>query len=178
MKNIKSKIEVAANLSIIAVAVMLCVVLVKSYVISVPAGQTTGEPATAEKRVKRGDTITVSGVDWQKNGKTLLLALSTTCHFCTQSGPFYQRLAKEHGGAKLVALVPQSTEEGQSYLKRLRVEVDEVRQASLAGIGVNGTPTLILVDGNGVIADVWVGALTPDREDEVVGRLGAETASK
>jgi hypothetical protein len=37
-----------------------------------------------------------------------LLALSTTCHFCTQSGPFYQRVVKEHGDAQLVVLVLQA----------------------------------------------------------------------
>lgn len=178
MKDIKGKVEVAANLSIIVVAVLLCVVLVKSYVIPAPAQQAAGEPAGTRGVIKRGDAVAVSGVDWQKNGKTLLLVLSTTCHFCTQSGPFYQRLVKEHGDAKLVALVPQLASEGQSYLKKLGVEVDDVRQASLGGLGVSGTPTLILVDGKGVAADVWMGALPPNKENEVVSRLSVERASK
>lgn len=178
MENIKGKIEVAANLSIIVVGLLLCVVLVKSYVIPAPARQSVGEPAGTRGIIKSGDAVAVSGVDWEKNGKTLLLVLSTTCHFCTQSGPFYQRLVKEHGDAKLVALVPQSADEGQSYLKGLGVEVDDVRQASLGDLGVSGTPTLILVDGKGLAADVWVGALTPNRENEVVSRLSTERASR
>ncbi|HEX7318585.1 MAG TPA: thioredoxin family protein [Pyrinomonadaceae bacterium] len=179
MENIKGKIEVAANVAIIVVAVLLCVVLLKSYVIPAPAArQSVGGPAGTRGIIKSGDAVAVSGVDWEKNGKTLLLVLSTTCHFCTQSGPFYQRLVKEHGDAKLVGLVPQSASEGQSYLKGLGVEVDDVRQASLGDLGVSGTPTLILVDGKGVAADIWVGALSPNRENEVVSRLSTERASR
>ena len=178
MKNIKGKIEVTANLSIIVVALLLCVVLVKSYIVPAPIRQPTAEPANMGTGIKRGDAAPVSGIDWQKNGKTLLMVLSTTCHFCTKSSPFYQRLVKEHGDARLVALVPQSADEGQSYLRRLRVEVDDVRQASLGDIGVRGTPTLILVDGGGAVADVWVGALTPDKENEVISRLRTERAGK
>ena len=44
MKNIKGTIEVAANLSIIAVAVLLCVVLVKSYIPPAPETQFAGTP--------------------------------------------------------------------------------------------------------------------------------------
>lgn len=178
MKNIKGTIEVVANLSIIAVAVLFCVVLVKSYVLPAPVPQFADSTPEISKGIKRGDAITLPEIDWQKNGKTLLMALSTTCHFCTKSGPFYQRLAKEHGDARLVALVPQSTEEGQSYLRQLHVDVDDVRQASLGQLGVSGTPTLILVNGSGVVDDVWVGALAPDKENEVIGRLGAERASR
>lgn len=183
MNNIKGKLEVAANLSIITAAALLCVVLMKSYVIQTPVSrapvrQSAENPAGARRGIKRGDAVALPGIDWRKNGKTLLVVLSTTCHFCTQSGPFYQRLVKEHGDARLVALVPQTADEGQSYLKRLKVDIDDVRQASLERLGVSGTPTLVFVDANGVVADAWVGALTPDNEEAVMSRLGAERASK
>jgi hypothetical protein len=38
-------------------------------------------------------------------------------------------------------------------------------------LGVRGTPTLILVDGSGTVADVWVGALPSNQENEVISRL-------
>jgi hypothetical protein len=177
MKNLKGKIEVAANLSIIAVAVLLCIVLVKSYIIPAPAQNEAVAPVEAKKIIKRGESVTLSGIDWQKNGKTLLLALSTTCHFCTQSGPFYQRVVKEHGDTQLIVLFPQAAEEGQAYLKTLDVNIDDVRQVSLDDLGLNGTPTLILVDSGGSVADVWVGALPSNKENEVISRLQTEHAS-
>lgn len=177
MKNLKDKIELTANLSIIAVAVLLSIVLVKSYIIPAPVQNSAAAPTEARKTTKRGDPVTLSGVDWQKNGKTLLLALSTTCHFCTQSGPFYQRIVKEHGNAQLVALVPQAEDAGRNYLKKLGVSIDDVRQVSLDSLGLSGTPTLILVDSSGSVTDVWIGALSPNKENEVVSRLQAERAS-
>lgn len=160
------------------VAVLLCVVLVKSYVIPAPAQQAAGEPAGTRGAIKRGDAVAVSGVDWQKNGKTLLLALFTACHFCTESGPFYQRIVRERGVTRLVALVPQAEEEGRAYLRGLGVGIDEVRHVGFRDMGLTGTPTLLLMDEKGVVSDVWVGALPPNKEAEVISRLRPEQASK
>ena len=171
-------IETSANVAILIISILLCVVLVRFYLAPASAPNPAGGPTEISAGVKRGDAISVTGIDWRKNGKTLLLALSTTCHFCTRSGPFYQRLAKEHGDARLVALVPQPVEEGRAYMERLHVEVDDVRETQLGDLGVSGTPTLILVDGEGVASEVWVGALSPDKEEEVVSRLRAERASR
>lgn len=177
MKNLQGKIEVAANLSIIAVAILLCVVFVKSYIIPkaaiIPASAQSSAAVPMEARTitQRGEQVRLAGVDWKTNGKTLLLALSTTCHFCTQSGPFYQRVVKEHGDAQLVVLVPQAVEEGQAYLKRLGVSIDDVRQVPFDDLGLQGTPTLVLVDSNGSVVDAWVGALSPSKENDVISRL-------
>ena len=87
-------------------------------------------------------------------------------------------MVREHGDTQLVALVPQAAEEGQAYLRRLGVDVDDVRQVSLGSMGLSGTPTLILVDGDGVVSDVWVGALTTDKESEVISQLRPERVSR
>lgn len=177
MKNIAGRVEVIANLSIIAVAVLLCAVLVKPYVIPASVPNEVGESAKVNREIRRGDKVAVSGIDWQKSPKTLLLALSTACHFCTESSPFYQRIVKERGSTRLIALVPQAEEEGHTYLRNLGVGIDEVMQVPFRGMGLTGTPTLLLVDGNGVVSDVWIGALPPSKEDEVISRLRPEQAS-
>lgn len=181
MKNFRGKIELAANLSIIVVAALSCVVLVKSYLApaTVPASdhQPAAAPAETRKMIQRGDPVNLPGVDWQKNERTLLLALSTTCRFCAQSAPFYQRVVKEHGDTKLIALVPQGTAEGHAYLRSLGVDISEVRAVQLGDLGLSGTPTLILADSSGTVADVWVGALPLNKQNEVLNRLRAERAS-
>ena len=177
MKDLKGKIELAANLSVLVVAALVCVVLVKSYLVPAaappPERQVAAAPAQARKVVQRGDPVGLPGMDWQRNGQTLLLALSTTCHYCTRSGPFYRRVVKERGGTQLVALLPQGADEGQAYLRELGVDIADVRNVSLGELGLSGTPTLVLVDGGGRVADVWVGALPPDKQDEVLNRLRA-----
>jgi len=101
------------------------------------------------------------------------MALSTQCHFCTESPPFYQRVTKvdpKIPNLRLVAVFPQSTSESESYLKNLDVRVDDVKQ-SPSLLGVRGTPTLILTDEQGAVVQSWYGKLSSTQEQEVLARL-------
>ena len=100
-----------------------------------------------------------------------MLAISSTCHFCSDSAPFYKTLLQNKKDTRVVAVLPQSVEEGKSYLQRLGVSVDEVRQLPLNKIGVHGTPTLILIDTSGSVKNSWVGKLPTEKEADVVKHL-------
>jgi thioredoxin-related protein len=167
--SLSRRLEVAANVAIIVVAVLVCFVVVKTYLLggSAKPQQQAQAPATGSK-------ISVSDVDWGKNGRTLVLVLQKGCHFCAESAPFYQRLVRDtvgREGPRLVAVLPQQVEEGRQYLNDLGVLIDQVRQAPPNDLGVRGTPTLLLVDSSGAVTDSWVGKLPPDKEDEVLHRL-------
>ncbi len=168
MRSLVKRIELVANLAIIVVAIMLGVVLVKTYRRS-SAAQTTATAA-----VRPGTKLSLPGVDWKANGRTLVMALSTQCHFCSESAQFYQRVAQERtraGSLRLVAVLPQPVDESQQYLKELGVTVDDVKQLRLDSIGVNGTPTLIMANSEGIVADSWRGKLSDEKELEVIARL-------
>jgi len=111
-----------------------------------------------------------------RDGRTLLLALSTGCHFCTDSAPFYQRVSQEHGDTHLVAVFPQEASDGEQYLSKLGIQVDEVKQASFVELGITGTPTLALIDNSGKVLKIWEGALSPENENEVLRRLKEDMA--
>jgi thiol-disulfide isomerase/thioredoxin len=173
MNNWTRKIEILANIAILVVAVLLGVVLVKKYLL------TGDRPETAPKIVA-GTKMTLPGVDWSKNGQTLMVVLQKGCHFCTESAPFYQRLVKEtaeRGGVHLVAVLPQEVPEAKKYLEEIKVPIDEVRQASPTALGVAGTPTLILVNEAGVVVDVWEGRLPASEESKVLNRLQGKTVA-
>lgn len=125
----------------------------------------------ADNLIQPGTKLSLEGIDWAKNGQTLLMAVSNKCHFCSESAPFYQQLARQHGKARLVAVLPQPVEDGKKYLEGTNVAVDDVRQAPLTALGIRGTPTLILVDNNGVAINSWVGKLAPGKEEEVLSSL-------
>lgn len=179
-ENTQKRIQVTANLAIIITALLLCAVLGKSL-ISKP--EATGVEATAKDQalssanrppkthILPGTKLSVTGVDWAKNGQTLLVAVSNKCHFCTESAPFYQRLARQHVKTKLVAILPQPVDEGRKYLASMNVNVDEIHQAALTQIGIRGTPTLILLDSSGAVVQSWRGRLTPDKEAEVLATV-------
>ena len=178
-------IQVTANIAIIITALVLCAVLIKTYIIAKPAPSdatlvrgnspsvganvTSGRQAGAQ--IQAGTKLSLTGIDWAKNGQTLLLAVSATCHYCSESAPFYQHLGRDHGKTQLVALFPQPISEGKKYLDSLNVTVDDIKQARLSSFGVKGTPTLILVDGSGVVKNSWLGKLDADEETEVVNSL-------
>lgn len=171
-------LEVSANVAIIIVAVLLVVVLVRHQLL--PGAQTQATAPQPHVMAAAGSKLPLSGVNWAENGRTLLLALSAKCHFCTESAEFYKRLAEARTGRsdiRMVAVLPQDVSEGQAYLDRLGVKVDEVRQSSLDSVGATGTPTLIMVDEEGAATEVWVGKLPPDKEIEVLDRLRGERAS-
>ena len=97
-----------------------------------------------------------------------------TSGFSTESAPFYQRLAREKAGrgdVRLLAVLPQAVEESKKYLGEHGVAADDVRQTEPRDLGVQGTPTLVLVDKTGAVVDSWVGKLPPAKEDEVVSRM-------
>jgi thioredoxin-related protein len=169
-------LEMGANGSIILAAILFSVVLAKFYIGQAPDKKDKPPPPpVTQKILQKGDVLSIPNVDW-RNGQTLLLALSTSCHFCTDSAPFYQRLSKDHGDTRLVAVFPQENSEGERYLSNLGVKVDEVEQASFVDLGILGTPTLVLVDSSGKVINKWEGALPPTRESEVIGQLKNELA--
>lgn len=166
MQNKTRKMDMLVNVAIVLVAVVLCAVLAKQYLLTNASERPHGPEV--------GSKLDVAGLDLSGEDRTLLLVLQKGCHFCTESGPFYQRLAREAaargGRVKLLAVLPQEEEEGRKYLGELGVTIERVAQARLGTLDVTGTPTLIMLD-RGKVSGVWVGALTPDREAEVLDKL-------
>lgn len=167
MDRLSKRIEIAANIAIIAVAVLLGLVIFKNYLVAKPQEKADSvEYGSQAKNTK----ISIADVDWHKNGQTLVLAVSSACHFCTESGPFYQQLAKARGRTQLLAVLPQPVEEGKRYLETLGVAIDEIKQRSLNSINVRGTPTLLLVNSEGIVTNTWVGKLQAEQEAEVLSK--------
>jgi thioredoxin-related protein len=155
-------IELAANIGIVLVAVAALVIFARSYLT---------QPAT--QRALVGEKLALKDVNWQVSKKSIVLVLSTTCHFCTESAPFYRQLVKksEEQHVRTIAVFPQAAVEASSYLKNQDVVVSEVRQSSLADMQVDGTPTLLLIDEKGVVRGEWVGKLPLDGEKDVLAKL-------
>lgn len=160
------KLEVVTNIAILVVAVIASAVLVKNYLLSKPG---RGMPL----QIAVGEKFSLTGVDWQANGNTLVLALAPGCDSCSESAPFYRRLRAELPTRQvhMTAVLPESVEEGRQYLRSLQVEIGDVRQGSFRSLKINGTPTLILVDQQGVVRNVWLGRFPPEKEQQVIDTI-------
>jgi hypothetical protein len=160
-----NSINLALNLAIVLVVILIGVVFAKNYLRparSVPA-----------HRDFRGTKVNLPGIDWAQNEQTLLLVLDEKCQYCTESAPLYQRLTQTNRSLRLIAVLPQDVAASRQYLHSLKVPIEEIRQSSLDAIGVEGTPTLILVNQKGEVMEAWVGKLSTEQETEVFKRIEA-----
>jgi hypothetical protein len=179
MDGCRKNVELSANVAIVVAAVLLCVVLVKNQFAEGSPARPAGPRPASNNVLRLGEKVGLADVDWQKNGQTLLLVLSTTCHYCSESTAFYQQLIKaRNSGSRIIAALPQPVNESQDYLKGHGVSVDDVKQVDLDSIGVSGTPTLILVDDDGVVKGLWVGKLPKADEAKVISRLQERIAQR
>lgn len=174
------KVEMLANVAVIITSVVLCSVLVKKSFFT--ASQTVTKAtaprtspfdnASSKSALQPGMKLSLAGIDWSKNRRTILLVLSTTCHFCTESAPFYQKLQqRKPDNLQIVAVLPQAIEDSRKYLNKLGVSVSEMVQAPLASVSVTGTPTLMLIDSNGIIKHSWIGKLSDGQTEEVLALI-------
>jgi len=159
-------IEVAANIGLVIVALLAVGFFVK--------GQFARSPKPHQV-IPIGSKVEIQNVDWRKSRETVVLALSTTCHFCTESAPFYRELTKyaKDKHIRTIAVFPQPFQDAAAYLKNENVEVDEIRQSPLSAIQVSGTPTLLLIDLKGTVQGAWLGKLAAQSEKDVLAKLGS-----
>lgn len=161
------KIETAANVAVIVLVALFGWTVFRGNPRSTSAASPVGQPAGPKIGLNLNQTL-LKDVSWAANQNTLVLGLQTTCHFCTESGPFFQKLTVAAAGStKIVAVLPQTVEESKQYLSKLGVHVDEVRSAPLSSIGVSGTPTMMLVDNKGIVRKVWLGKLPEEQQSQV-----------
>ena len=162
------RIELTANVLIIAAALLAAISFSKTLFGS-PKG-----PGRVAAAITPGAKVPLDDVNWKENGQTILLAVSKGCHFCSDSAPFYRRLAgaaDKNRRAKLIAIFPQTVSEGRAYLDNLGVAIPDARQTQLAPLGVPGTPAILLVNDQGVVTNSWVGKLSAESEAEVLAKL-------
>jgi hypothetical protein len=165
MNTSMKRLEVAVNVAI------LCAFLMVAALAAQRLWNARTNARTADPEI--GAKVSLAGVDWSKSDRNLVLALSTTCRFCSQSAPFYKELVPdaEQRGIRVIAVLPQALSESRSYLDGLGVNVQNILQSSLDSVKAKATPTLLIVDKTGTISKAWVGKLESQREKQVIASL-------
>ncbi len=110
--------------------------------------------------------FTLSGADWKSHPENLVIVLQVGCHWCEASAGMYRDIIRSNadGHIHIAAVLPQDVNESRTYLQGLGINIDEVYKAPLEHLGVNGTPTLLVLDNTGRIKSTWIGQLTPPLE--------------
>ena len=161
----KGKIEAAANIIVVVIAVVVGSVFLKDRL----------SPAASEpEAVKAGDKLAnLDGWDWSAHEQTLVLGLRKGCHFCEDSAPFYQRLIAQQqqrgANSPIVAVFPDSAEDAKEVVQSEGLTVQTLARVPLEKLKASGTPTLLLIDKTGTVLNAWIGMLSPRQELEVIG---------
>lgn len=170
----KTKLDTAANIAIIIVCALAAVAIglnIRDRMFPPQPPPMPGQVAKGE-RFDQLKNVVPAGSD-----RALVVAVSPQCHFCNESLPFYKQLVDQRNqkgsAVKFVAAVPTEqlkAEESQKFATA-GVQVDNMVNIDFASIKVPGTPTLMLVDKQGKVLDVWVGKLDEGHQKEVLERL-------
>jgi hypothetical protein len=159
-----NKVAVAANVAII----ITCAVLVTMVAI-VRGPQLLGSTPAPPYQV--GDVFAEAGPETRGKG-TLVVVFRSNCVPCRESVAFHRTLAaalKSTGTANVVAVSPEPAEVATAYLREHQVPFTAVK--SVSRVRVRSTPSLLWLDANGVIKELWVGRLSPEREAQVYRTL-------
>ena len=165
MKNqLRANLEFGAQLVIAIGIIVVAGLLVKQHFFPASTG------FAKATQVSAGEKLNVPNVDWQQNRKSLVFFLQKGCRYCDASASFYRQLIADadNKGVQSLAILPNSIEDARQYLQSLQLPVKNVQTGSLASYKIHGTPTVLFVDGNGIVKRVWYGAmLGPEEEAEM-----------
>ena len=135
-----------------------------------PAGPTG--PAFGQEAVGTSLDGGAIGIDFAEPRATLIMVLASDCPFCQESMPFYRRLlSHDRARVQVVVAAPVRDAGMGDYLASESVTPDAQVFVEAGILPVGGTPTLLVVDSEGVVTHAWVGLLDAEREADVLGVL-------
>lgn len=144
--------------------------------LSVAVGKRVIWPAQARVpvgQVRAGERISIPGVVLG-SGEAVVLALKDGCPYCKASSPLYKKIvamARRTNDRKVIAVVPEAADKAHSYVKSLGLDVEAVYEIPLNQIHVTGTPTLLVVRGDGVVKYAWYGQQPTEREPAIIREI-------
>lgn len=145
-----------------------------------PSSLLGGNPAAQEHNIRKGLTIRpITGVSFPASSLTVALVVQSQCHFCAASMPFYRELSqlRAPGRIQFAVFSHESVDTTTGYLQANDVRTDVVAQLKGQEIPTTGTPTLVLIDRDGIVRDSWIGQLSAAQEQSVKLMLSSTTAS-
>jgi len=160
-----SKLETATHVFLIGLCCLAGGILIEQRFFSEPDNASGPAPALVGREVR------LPGAEWQSAPVSVLLQISSTCHYCNESMPFYRQLmaARSAASAKVPVIVASADAVAvmQKHLEDQQVSVDKVLHSRLEGFDTV-TPTVYIVDSKGMVKRVFVGELDSSGQKELL----------
>jgi hypothetical protein len=145
------------------------VISVTLAVAAVAAGRMANRPQQSYRVGDRFDLL--SNEAKASSGPRLVLWLDSRCHYCTASTELYRAIMDLKIRPRTVVLGREPEDVIRSYLVRYGIKPDYLQANITQERLFRGTPTLLLLDDDGVVRASWVGELTPAQSKEMLDRL-------
>jgi hypothetical protein len=160
-------IDRVANIAIIVGVAVFIVIAVRGNMFRHATSPKAAGPSTLV-----GTKVSLPGVQFPQNQDSLLMVVSTQCHFCQDSLPFYQKLIPAvKSKVNVIAVLPQAKAEAEAWLSKSGITGTQIASASPGSIGVTGTPTLLQIDSSGKVKAAWLGRLDESAQQQVTKTL-------
>lgn len=164
-------LENSANLCLIVSSILLCVVLTTHYLRPVqPSRPSPG------KGLQVGGKLDVPGIATPTERRSLVLALQSSCRFCTLSTPELRELAskvRRRESIRVMVIFPTGELQAESYSRRILPDI-EWHVVDFASHGVVMTPSVYLCDRDGTVRSAWSGRVTAAMVDEILQNVNVE----
>jgi hypothetical protein len=162
--------EFAANLTIVVAVVVGVTLWLRSPKETLSLNQINLTGSSMENTAV-GMKIDLPGIVWSSHRSTLVVAISSTCHYCLESAPFYSSITRTNHAAPIVVVMPQEQREAKTFLLEHAIAPSSTVSLPLNKIQVEGTPTLLLVSSSGTVIRSWVGELSKRQQQQVLESL-------
>jgi hypothetical protein len=164
------------NVAILGLCIVIAGDLVYRDVIRPHAAATAQAGPARPVPLKAGEAFPkLAGLKQEPGKPSLLLVVRSGCKYCTESVPFYKELVREVRASKipvqLIGVCLESDKACADYFSQTQVAVDATIGAPNGLEKIQGTPTIVMLDPSGKVAETWVGALNPDRQKAVIAAL-------
>lgn len=153
-------LNIAANLALAISAIIFVSLFIQRYVFS-PRTEASPTPGTV---------ISFNGFSPVKDRKSVILFYMKGCKHCEASAEFHQRivLGAQRANHQVIFVFPSNSSSLESYLTDLGFPNVTILNTEFSAIGVSGTPSIVVTDGEGEILGSWMGRLSRESEQQVL----------
>jgi len=163
-------LERAANLAVICAAVFCVGMWVWHFGFNIPR-----RPAPTQQHVEGDNLSGVAELAEIEANRRLIVFVNSLCRYCTDSMPFYSKLATDlknsSASTRLVFVSRETPAIMKEYLKAHGLDSeDQIALGETTTFRTTATPTLLLLDSTKVVRRIWTGLLA-EGQQEAVARI-------
>jgi rhodanese-related sulfurtransferase len=160
----KFNLEKATNIVVILAIIMVAGVIVKRYAF---------DSSDAPQKIEVGKVVSIPNINWGQNEQTIIISVKQDCSFCSLSASFISQIVDEASKQNVKTEIVSSDSEVdiKEYLAQMKLPELKSHQIGLRDSGFLASPTFLFVDRDGIVKDMWIGALNDENIQIVRNKL-------